>query len=84
MTKNQALAELQKGATIGHGNFGGYRIRRPDGTKASIALQLLNELEELGLVVRVDDRSSRVGEEWGPAPARPAAAPPQASCAPTG
>lgn len=60
-TATQAMKLLEQGATIGR-RWGGFRI----GGK-SILPRLVTELEEAGKIKRVDDRTSRCGEEWAKA-----------------
>lgn len=44
--------------------WGGLRVRLLDGKKPSVLPRLIQNLEEAGKIVRIDDRSSKIGEEW--------------------
>ncbi len=58
------IRRLHDGETIRHGNFAGYLIGR--GKAMRVVLKAtIDALEARGIVKRIDDRTSCVGEEWG-------------------
>jgi hypothetical protein len=64
------MKRLHKGAHIWR-RWGGFKIGYPAGTpehgsqiSASILPKLVSDMEAAGKIVRVDDRTSGVGEEW--------------------
>ena len=65
-TEKSLLREMKSGASV-QIVWGGYRLIRLDGTKASVLPKLIPNLAETGKIVRIDDRSSRNAEEWSEA-----------------
>lgn len=63
---------LRRGWTISIGCFGGYRLTGPDGERKLIHAGAVREAENAGLIVRIDDRTSACGEEWGLPPEKQA------------
>lgn len=68
MTTTSILRALRRGATIYHGAFCGWYVRYPSGKRGSVTNAQLQELIESGKVIRIDDRSTRCGEEWAAKP----------------
>jgi hypothetical protein len=60
------LTKLRQGCTIAKGGYMGFKLHDPTSPQLEwVKSRLVTALEETGKIVRIDDRSSRVGMTWG-------------------
>jgi len=59
------LRTLKAGGHVRKGGHNGHWLVASDGTKKRVLSQTVRALETARLIVRTDDRSSRVGATWG-------------------